>query len=58
MQQQGVMPNVITYNALIIACEKGKQLERALELSEAMQLSVHVSFNAAISACEKGKLWE
>ena len=58
MQLQGVMPNVITCSALISACEKGKQLERALELFEARQLSVHVSFNAAIGACEKGKLRE
>ena len=57
-QQQGVMPDVITYSALTSACEKGKQPERALELFEARQLSVHVSFNAAIGACEKGKLRE
>ena len=25
MQQQGVVPNAITYNALISACEKGKE---------------------------------
>ena len=31
MQQQGVMPNVITYSALISASEKGKQPERALD---------------------------
>ena len=32
-----MVPNVITYNALISACEKGKQPERALELFEALQ---------------------
>ena len=31
MQRQGVMSNVIIYNALISACKKGKQLERALK---------------------------
>ena len=39
------MPEVITYNALISACEKGKQPERALELFEAMawfQLGIHL----------------
>ena len=37
MQRQDVVPNVTTYSALISACEKGKQPERALELFEAMQ---------------------
>ena len=32
----------VTYNALISACEKGKQPERALELFEAMQRQVVV----------------
>ena len=45
-QWQDVVPNVITYCALISACEKGKQPERTLELNEAMQ---------RLSACEKGK---
>jgi pentatricopeptide repeat protein len=37
MRRQGVVPDVITYSALISACEKGTQPERALELFEAMQ---------------------
>ena len=37
MQQQGVVPEVITYSAMISACEKGKQAERALEVFQAMQ---------------------
>ena len=32
-----MVPNVITYNAMISACEKGKQPERALELFDAMK---------------------
>ena len=36
MQQQGVVPNVISYGILISAREKGKQPERALQLSEAL----------------------
>ena len=37
MQQQGVAPDVITYSALISACEKGKQPEQAMEVFKAMQ---------------------
>ena len=57
MQQQGVMPNVITYSALISACEKGKQPEQALGLLQEMvdQLLTPnvVSFSAFISTSEK-----
>merc|ERR1711963_885760 len=37
MQQQSLAPNVITYNALLSACEKGKQPERAWETFQEMQ---------------------
>ena len=53
---------MITYSALISACEKGKQPERALELFEAVMQQCDVpnliTYNALISACEKGKLPE
>ena len=62
MQRQGLVPDVITYNALISACEKGKQPERALELFEAMQrqglVPNVITYNALISACEGSHLWE
>ena len=32
-----MVPNVITYSAVISACEKGKQPERLLEVLETMQ---------------------
>ena len=35
----GIDPDVISYNAAISACEKGKQCERALELLEEMKTS-------------------
>ena len=58
MQRHGVVPNVITYNALISACEKGKQPERALGVLEAMQQQGlepnAITYNALISSCEKG----
>ena len=35
MKRQDV-PDVITYGALISACEKGREISRALQLCEAM----------------------
>ena len=58
MQRQGLVPSAITYDALISACEKGKQPERALELFEAMQrqgvVADKITYKALMSACEKG----
>ena len=54
-------PNVITYSALISACEKGKQPERAVELFDAMKRQsvvpnvITYRYSALISACAKGK---
>ena len=54
-----MVPKVITYNALISACEKGKQPERVMELFEAMNhkgvVPDVITYSAVISACEKGK---
>ena len=59
MKQQGVVPNVITYNALISACEKGKQPRRTIEILQAMQgqglVPNVITYSALISACGKGK---
>ena len=59
MKQKGVVPNVITYNALISACEKGKQPEQAMEVFKAMQqqgvVPDVITYSALISACEKSK---
>ena len=59
MQQQGMVPNVMTWSLLLGTCGKGKQPEQALELFEAMQRQgvVHdvVTYSALISVCEKGK---
>ncbi len=52
-------PDEITYSALINACQKGKQPERALELFEAMKqqgiVPDEITYSALLSACEKGK---
>ena len=59
MQRHGVVPDVITYSALISACEKGNEPDRALKLFEAMKQQGIVPdviiYNALISACEKGQ---
>jgi pentatricopeptide repeat domain-containing protein 1 len=36
MLQSGLVPDVITYNAALIACEKGEQWQQALELLAVM----------------------
>ncbi len=37
MQARGVQPNVISYNAAISVCEKGRQWQLALQIMETMQ---------------------
>ena len=57
MQRQVMVLNVMTYNALISACDKGQQAKQALEMLQAMQLQGVVpnviTYNVLISACEK-----
>ena len=59
MSWQSVVPDVITYNALISACEKREQPERALEVFKGMSwkgvVPNVITYNALISACEKGE---
>ena len=54
-----VMPDAITYNAVINACSKGKQAERALKVFEALRVKelvpVAITYNDVINACSKGK---
>ena len=55
MQQQGLMPDVITYNALISACEKSRQPGQALEVLHALQqqslVPNLVSWDSLVLAC-------
>ena len=57
MQQQGIVPDGIIYNALISACAKGKKLGQGLGIFRAMQrqgiVPDVITYNALISACEK-----
>jgi len=62
MQECGLEPNTITYNAAISACGQGGQWERALPLLEGMKergLEPDIiTYSAAISACGKDGQWE
>ena len=62
LQQSAALPNVISYSAVIIACEKGQQWQQALGLLAVMQqtavLPNRISYIAVISACEMGLLWQ
>ncbi|CAE7939514.1 unnamed protein product [Symbiodinium sp. KB8] len=55
-------PYVISYNATISACEKGRQWQLALSLfgsiAAAGLVPDLISHNAAISACEKAGKWQ
>ena len=59
MLLQTILPAVVTYNAVISACEKGQHPHQALQLLQEMQLKDilpnAVTYKAAISACEKGQ---
>ena len=50
--------DVISYSALISACEKGSQWPLALDLFHSMKFAVvdpnNYSFSAAIISCQKG----
>ena len=53
----GIDPDVITYSAVISACEKCKNYKKALDLLQEMKDSGIdpnvITYNATISACEK-----
>ena len=59
MRQAWLQPNVITFNALTSACEKGQQWQRALGIWEDMRQAWLqpdvITFSALTSACEKGQ---
>ena len=57
-----MQPTDYTSNALISACEKGAQWERAVEVFEEMKVARVqpdvMLYSALMSACEKGAQWE
>eukprot|EP00913_Durusdinium_trenchii_P009838 g9237.t1 len=63
MDDWAVQRNLITFNALMSACENASQWQWVLELLLQMSTSVVVrpdvlSYNAVISSCEKGLQWQ
>ena len=54
MRKIGVLPDIITYNAAISACEKGELLA---EMRSVSVLPDVIIYNAAISVCEKSEQW-
>ena len=62
MRKIGVLPDVITYNAAISACEKSEQWQQALGvLAEKRKISMLldvITYSSAISACAKGEQWQ
>ena len=58
MMRQALEPDMVTYNALISACGKGRELRRALDVcADMMHHALKpnlVSVKAVASACEKG----
>eukprot|EP00931_Biecheleriopsis_adriatica_P022127 TRINITY_DN14304_c0_g1_i3.p1 TRINITY_DN14304_c0_g1~~TRINITY_DN14304_c0_g1_i3.p1 ORF type:complete len:132 (-),score=31.27 TRINITY_DN14304_c0_g1_i3:27-422(-) len=59
MKQSGLQPDAVTYSALISACAKSNQTEKALEIfaemkQSGLQANV-ITYNALISACTKGE---
>ena len=62
MLHQGLLPDVIIYNAWTSACRKGTLPQRALQLRESMLrqglLPDAIIYNAWISACKKGTLFQ
>ncbi|CAE8586890.1 unnamed protein product [Polarella glacialis] len=62
MPDASVVPNEVTYNAAISACEKSGQWQQALSLlslmPEARVVPNEITYSAAISACEKAGQWQ
>jgi len=59
MPRQAVRPDQVSYNAMVDACEKHRQWQKALQLLHDMFAKRiecgNVVFSTSISTCEKGK---
>lgn len=61
-QECGLEPDTVTFNALISACARGRQYDRAQHMYRDMQergvSSDTYTFNSLLNACEKCGRWE
>ena len=58
-QRLELLPDVITCNASMSACEKRKQWQQAVGLPGSLDVFPNsVTYNASISACEKREQWQ
>ncbi len=59
MERQGVVPNAITYNALLSAYEKGNEPKRALDVCAVMNqqgiVPTTITYSTLVSSCDKSK---
>ena len=59
MLRSALKPDIVSYNAVISACEKGEELLQAFDVCAAMMRQALepdvVSYRALPSACETGK---
>ena len=59
LEQSGLVPNSVTFNAAIIACEKGHRWENALNLMHEMHLRRLeldlITCNAVVNTCSYGR---
>ena len=62
LKQDSLQGNVVTYTAVISACESGGQWQQALlllfEMEDVKVLPNIVSYSATISSCEKALRWQ
>ena len=51
---QGIKPDKLTYNTLILACVESEKLDSAMQFFEEMKvIRIHLKFNFSISMVDK-----
>ena len=55
MQQRGLQPQLITYDALIRACEEAGLFDKALDIRDEMKQKGVITSNSLVSECKAKK---